>query len=90
MQFSHDLSISSAYQKKFSFDEAIQLYKEISSDEKSLTKYSLAVIAMNTEPPPTKGSKYLLKAGTFGRIYFSSFSFPPGHFNNGLSPDAVI
>ncbi len=34
---------------------------------------------MNTDPPPTKGSKYLSNCGRLGIICFNSFSFPPGH-----------
>ena len=45
----------------------------------------------NTEPPPKKGSKYLLYlSGKYSSNFFISLVFPPTHFKNGLRFSIVI
>ena len=51
----------------------------------SFIRLLLALKAVNTEPPPTKGSMMRRKSGALGIMCFSSFSLPPAHLIMGFS-----
>ena len=68
----------------------INLYNKIKSVEISLINDCLIPRSKNTEPPPTKGSKYLfITEGLFSLIIFNSFALPPGYLINVFIKDSL-